>query len=141
MKNTLKALAVATLGLLAQVGLAATQTRTTELAVLATAGAPSPTAGPTATPIPPPEPTSTSLPPPTPTPTPVRSAAPPSGELLYASNKGGNWALYSLRPDGSGGTDGAGNGQEGHGVTCLCGIADVTGGRSPLDESIIDRRR
>ncbi|HET8630163.1 MAG TPA: protein kinase [Thermomicrobiales bacterium] len=97
----------------------ATQTRTAELGVLATLAAPAATATPaptaTATPVPPtptpipPTPTSTPLPAPTATPTPSRApppdtnavVVPPSGEILYASDKAGRWALYDLRTDGS----------------------------------------
>jgi len=73
---------------------------------------PTPTSTPRPTPTvtPSPTPTSTATPTPSPTPTrvPTATSAPaatsgtPPGELLYASNKEGRWALYRIRPDGSG---------------------------------------
>lgn len=103
--------------------LAATQTRAAEIAILATLAAPTatptaaptatattpatatavPTAAPTATPVPP---TSTPVPPATATPIPVppnRAATSdtPGGEILYASDKAGAWAIYLARADGA----------------------------------------
>lgn len=98
-----------------------TQTRAAELAILATLAAP--TATPTTAPTPLPTATipatATSAPvatatalPPTNTPRPlptatiipaqVRTTEAPSGELIYASNKEGHWAIYRLSANGSG---------------------------------------
>lgn len=57
-----------------------------------------PTAVPTATATATARPTAGAAPPPAPSPTPGGV----TGELLYASNKDGRWAIYSLRADGTG---------------------------------------